>query len=74
MKALKSQFAESLLRDPASAQQLRVTQLKPGFGAASAVQFVLAPVDAQGVRQPPMRVTMMRVHKADYYQPKGRGR
>lgn len=66
MKALKSQFAQAILRDPESARNLMRAPLKPGFGPASGVRVTVAPVGEDGVRQAPRDIIMMRVPKADY--------
>ena len=66
MKALKSEFAKSILRDPESARALCDARIKPGFGAESATDITVTPVGRDGVRMPARTVTVMRVHKAGW--------
>jgi hypothetical protein len=64
MKALKSEFAKSILRDPESARALQWASLKAGYYPQNGVKITVHPVDKDGTRCAPVQVNVHYVHSA----------
>lgn len=64
MKALKSAFAKSLLKDPESARALREALPKAGYGPQNGVTIAVYPARKDGQRSEPVQVNLHYVHKA----------
>ncbi len=64
MKALKSEFAKSILRDPQSARALHSALSRAGYGPQNGVNVTVHPIRKDGTRGVPVQVNVHYVHKA----------
>ncbi len=64
MKALKSEFAESILRDPESARALREALRKAGYLPQNGVKITVHPTQKDGTREAPVVVNVHYVYAA----------
>ncbi len=64
MKALKSEFAKSILRDPESARALLKATLRAGYGPENGVSITVRPLQEDGTRLSPVTINVHKVPKA----------
>ena len=65
MKALKSDFAKRVLKDPESARALSGVESRIGDGPENGVKVTVYPVGDDGLRAPPVVVNARFVPKAN---------